>query len=151
VTRALTPPGRPESGETLIELLVAIVVIGIGVTALLGAWQIAVASSSLNANQSRAQALLRTWAESVADTGTYAYVPCASPASMPAAVGLPTGFTSQVTVKYWTGSAWGSCPGTDLGVEQVSLTVTSPNGLYPGITQRLAVVRRRPCTAAAPC
>jgi Tfp pilus assembly protein PilV len=149
-------PAGPDSGESLIELLVAIVVIGIGVTALLGAWQIAVASSSLNANQSKAQAVVRSWAESIStvtDTGPYAYVPCAGAASIPAASGLPTGFTAVVSgVQYWTVSGWSvACPATDLGAERVSLKVTSPAGLYPGISQTLDVVRRRPCTTAAPC
>jgi Tfp pilus assembly protein PilV len=152
------PPSlkRLDSGETLIELLVAIVVIGIGVTALLGAWEIAVGSSSFNADQSKAQATLRSWAESisaVSDSGAYAYVPCASPASIPAASGLPTGFTAVVSgVRYWTASGWSStCPSPDLGAERISLTVTSPSGLYPSLSQTLNVVRRRPCTSAAPC
>jgi Tfp pilus assembly protein PilV len=148
-------PAR-DSGETLIELLVAIVVIGIGVTALLGAWQIAVSSSSLTSNRSKAEAVLRSWAESVAtvtDTGAAAYVPCAGPASIPAASGLPSGFTAVVAgVKYWTASGWSStCPSPDLGAQRVSLTVTSPSGLYPGISQSLDVVRRRPCSSASAC
>jgi hypothetical protein len=132
------------------------VVIGIGVTALLGAWEIAVGSSSLNANQSKAQATLRSWAESisaVSDTGAYAYVSCASPASIPAASGVPAGFTAVVSaVQYGTASGWSStCPSPDRGVQRISLTVSSPSGLYPGISQTLSVVRRRPCTSAAPC
>jgi Tfp pilus assembly protein PilV len=149
-------PKRMDGGESLIELLVAIVVIGIGVTALLGAWEIAVGSSSLTANQSKAQAALRSWAESisaVSETGAYAYIPCASPASIPGASALPAGFTGVVSeVRYWTASGWSSsCASPDLGAERISLTVTTPSGLYPGISQTLTVVRRRPCTAAAPC
>jgi type II secretory pathway pseudopilin PulG len=146
---------RDDAGETLIELLVALMVIGTAVTAILGALVVAVNSSVLARNQTRVQAALRSWAEQVAavgDTGTYRYVPCAAPSAFPAPDVVPSGFTATVTsVEYWTGDAWTDTCGTDAGVQRVTLRVTAPGRVYSTVTQSLDVVVRRPCASAAAC
>lgn len=147
-----------EAGETLVEVLVAMVVIGIAVTAILGALAIAVDSSSLARNQARVQSTLRSWAEQVTATrdggatGGYRYTPCAGPGDFPAPAELPSGFTTQVSqVQYWNGTAWSGACATDRGVQRVTLTVSAPGAAYSGVTQSLNVVVRRPCVTAAAC
>lgn len=146
-----------DAGETLIELLIAMVVIGLGVTAILGALVVAVDSSSMNRSQARAQATLRSWAESLAattddTTSSYHYVNCATTSSFPAPSSLPTGYTATVqSVQYWSGTAWSSTCGTDQGIQRVHVTVTAPASLWPGITQEMNVVVRRPCVSASAC
>lgn len=146
---------RDDAGETLIELLVAVVVIGIATTAVLGGLVVAVDSSALARNESRVQAALRSWAEqlsAVGDTGAYRYVPCAAPSAFPAPDVVPSGFTATVTaVEYWTGSAWTATCGTDAGVQRVTLRVTAPGRVYSTVTQSLGVVVRRPCASASAC
>jgi Tfp pilus assembly protein PilV len=146
---------RDDGGETLIELLVAVVVIGIAVTGILGALVIAVDSSALARNQARVQASLGSWAEqltAVGDTGGYPYVPCAGASAFPAPAVMPSGFTATVTtVEYWTGSAWAGTCGTDAGVQRVTLRVTAPGQVWSTVTESLRVVVRRPCATAAAC
>ncbi len=60
-------PAAPDRGETLIELLVTTVVVGLGVTAVLGAIGVAVRVSALQRQQAQAQELVTSWAERVAD------------------------------------------------------------------------------------
>jgi type II secretory pathway pseudopilin PulG len=141
-----------EGGETLIELLVAMVVIGLGVTAVLGALTAAVDVSTMNRGQAQARAALGSWAESltsVDDTGAYHYTSCATPGSFPAATGLPTGFAASVeSVRYWNGTSWSGSCGTDQGLQKVRLTVSAPATLLPGFAQSVDVVVRRPCAIA---
>ena len=149
-------PGRPagDAGETLIELLVAVVVIGTAVVAILGALVVAVDSSTLARNQTRVQAALRSWAEqvtAVGDTGTYRYVPCAAAATFPDPATLPTGFVPSKSVQYWTGSTWSGTCTTDAGVQRVTLRIEAPGHAWSAVTQSVDVVVRRPCAAESTC
>ena len=152
---------RPrDAGETLLELLISLMIIGVGVTAILGAVGIATQASTLDERQVQAQALLRSWGEHItaattdgtyapcATTGTYASAPWTYSAPPPAGLqALPPGFTPSVTsVQYWNGSSFvGSC-GTDSGVQRLRLTMTVADSLYPGFASTYDVVVRRPCT-----
>jgi type II secretory pathway pseudopilin PulG len=147
------PDRAADGGETLIELLVAMVVIGIAVVGILGALSLAAGASSAAKGQARGRAVLASWAESlsaVADTGGYRYTACASAGTFPAPAGLPTGYGAAVSaVRYWNGTAWSATCGTDQGLQRLTLTVTSPAGLLPGTSQTLDVVVRRPCALAS--
>jgi Tfp pilus assembly protein PilV len=144
--------GRPDDGETLIELLVAMIVIAIAVVAILGALGMGASASSAAKGQAHGRAVLATWAEShtaVADTRGYRYTACATAGSFPGPSGLPAGYGAAVSaVRYWNGSAWSTSCGTDQGLQRLTLTVTSPAGLLPGTSQSLDVVVRRPCALA---
>jgi type II secretory pathway pseudopilin PulG len=153
-------------GESLVEILLSIMIIGIAVTAILGGVGLAARASTQDQRQIQAQALLRSWGEHVqARTTDATYTPCATtstygtasawgyPSPPPAGLeALPAGFTPGVTqVQYWDGGAGAfvaSC-GTDSGVQRVRLAMTVPDGLYPGFTSTYDVVVRRPCAALA--
>jgi type II secretory pathway pseudopilin PulG len=141
-----------DGGESLIELMIAMVVVGLAVTAILGGLGMAVATSTMTRDQARVQALLGSWAESISattDTGGYAYAPCASAGSFPGPPPLPPGFSGVVTgVTYWDGAAWAGTCATDTGVQKVRLRITSPAALLPGLQSDLDVVVRRPCGMA---
>jgi type II secretory pathway pseudopilin PulG len=142
------PTGRGEGGETLIELLISIMIIGIAVTAILGAVRIATDASTLDQRQIHAQALLRSWGEyAVAQTTDANYVTsCATPLTYPGT--LPSGFTAtQTKVEFWNGTSSyvaGTC-GSDLGVRRLELTMTVASSVYPGFASTYDVVIRRPC------
>ncbi|WP_164512434.1 prepilin-type N-terminal cleavage/methylation domain-containing protein [Nocardioides baekrokdamisoli] len=153
-----------DHGETLIELLVAVVIIGIGAIAILGGFEFSIKASVLGRNQATSDAYVRTLAEKIQNTlntsGTYKT--CASATQyLTASVKsvLPTGFTATSTAaKIWNGSGWTSTcsAATDTGVQLVVLTVTSTGTGVHQANEKLTVVLRKPCntgpySAASKC
>lgn len=118
-------PARTESGESLLELLVSVTLLGLAVVSVFPAVLAAVGASRMDRESVQAQSLVRSWGEFVVarttDTGAGAYVPCASPATYdpasPAAPSawsyqsplpaLPTGFAATVVeVQWWNGTTF---------------------------------------------
>jgi len=136
-----------DTGETLIELLVAIVILGIAVVAILGGIVVIVESSTLHRKQAQSQNWLRSWAEQIS-AATYNDCAAAGGFSLPSP-SLPSGFTPTVTaVQYWTGTSFSNSCASDQGIQKVTLRVAVANGLYPGFTQSLDVVVRKPCVSS---
>jgi hypothetical protein len=150
--RAAAPASGRDSGESLVELLVAIVILGTSVVAVLGAVATAVGASTLDRRQVQAQAVLRTWGERIAAVDDTGYGDCRSASGVetttPAPSPLPAGFTASVSdVAYWDGTAFvsGCTAGSDPGLRRVTLELTAVSALYPGFTETLDVVARKPC------
>jgi len=136
-----------DTGETLIELLVAIVILGIAVVAILGGIVVVVESSSMHRRQAQAQNGLRAWAEQIS-AATYNDCATAGSFNLPSP-SLPSGFSPDVTaVRYWTGTSFSNSCVADNGIQKVTLRVAVANGLYPGFTQSLDVVVRKPCVSS---
>jgi hypothetical protein len=151
-----------DAGESLVEILVSVAVIGIAIAGtlggvgLIGALSVGARSSRLHQDAVQAQAALRSWAEALgrpqdssAGSG-YRYVPCGWPAAAPAAA-VPAGWTAQITgVQWWTGTGWTTACSTDGGLQKLTLDVSSPaTGTSTGVDERLDVVIRRPCADAS--
>src|SRR5690242_1565845 len=94
-----------ERGETLVELLVALAILGIAVVAVIGAFGSSITLSDVHRKQASAGAAVRNYAELVADyvAGT-GYSSCAAASAYSAGtVGYtaPSGYTaSPVSIKY---------------------------------------------------
>jgi type II secretory pathway pseudopilin PulG len=145
---------RADAGETLVELLITILILGTSVLGILAAVGTAVGASTLDRRQVQAQAVLRSWGESVATVSDAAYGTCLGPsgvaAATPAPSPLPAGFTASVAgVSYWDAATSSFVPGctTDRGLRRVTLRLEANSMLYPGFTETLDVVVRKPCTA----
>jgi len=147
---------RADHGETLIELLVTIVILGLTIPALMGAVLISVSASSQDRRQVQAQALLNSWAETIARENNTDAVYTSCPAltyyetSPFAPASIPTGFTpTVVAVTYWdtaSGTFVVACS-PDSGVRKVQIKVTVVAGLYPGFDVTESIVVRKPCLA----
>ena len=145
-----------DRGETLVELLVATVILGIAVVAVVGGLASSILISDVHRKQAQAGVTVRDYAEAVqaaVATAQGNYVACPSapgygPASAAVAATVftvPAGYTATASVRYWdeAGSTFGSCPaGGDTGVQQVTLTVASNDGRA---RQSLVMVLRKPC------
>jgi len=139
---------RPESesGETLLELLIALVIMSIAVVAIVGALAASIKVSDVHRKQTTAGTAARSYAEVVKNNAVSGYVACASASAyttgFPAA---PTGFSTPVAqIKYWTGTTWSGTCTTDSGLQQVTLTVASNDGRA---TERVVLVIRKPCAS----
>lgn len=150
--------GRGELGETLVEVLVAISILGLAGVAIMAGLGLAVKSSDIGRKQATGGSYVRSYAEKielwVAQNGL---APCGAPAPYAAdTVGfahsdtdpstLPKGYNATAVVKgSWTASGWGAC--TDIGVQKVALNVATSDGRA---SESLNVVLRKPCNGSLP-
>ncbi|MFG2972162.1 prepilin-type N-terminal cleavage/methylation domain-containing protein [Streptomyces sp. NPDC048331] len=128
---------RGEEGETLIEVLVAVVLMGIAFVAVFAGIGTAIVSSVRQQKVTTTDSVVRSAAEKVIGAP---YVSCAGGYETPAP---PAGYTVTVTIEYWdgVGSFGRSCPTADTGVQKVTLTVHS-TGPHPVRDATLEVVKR---------
>ncbi len=138
-----------ERGETLLELLVTVMIMGVAVVVLLGGVGTSIRMSGVHREQTTAGAYLRAFGAAVdgaVAASPSGYVECATPASYAGTYALADpGFTAAVlAVRYWDGTAFttGCTPLTDTGVQQVSLRVSSTDG---SVAESLDVIVRKPC------
>jgi prepilin-type N-terminal cleavage/methylation domain-containing protein len=155
---------RDDRGETLVELVVAIAILGIAAVAILAGLEMSVRTSDQHRRHAESGTHVRSFAEAIqqsVDTNA-GYKTCGNVGSYASLTfpGLPAGYTpAVVSVKKWNGSAWVACAGTDdgLGTQQLELTVTSPGDAARRVVETLIVVVRKPCngpattTADMPC
>lgn len=137
-----------ERGETLVEMLLAVAIMGTAAVALMAGLSTSVLMSDIHRKQATAGTAVRDYAEAlqnyVAD-GHYVDS-CASPAAY--ALGsfpVPTGFQHSVvaaSIRYWDGSAWQPTCTTDKGLQKLTVQVASDDNRA---TERVVVVLRKPC------
>ncbi|CAM3252407.1 prepilin-type N-terminal cleavage/methylation domain-containing protein [Nocardioides dubius] len=155
-----TAAGRSsESGESLVEVLVAVAILAIAAVAVLAGLQLSVQASDMHRKQSTGSAYVRSYAEAIErylDAGAN-YTPCAAadaynvPAVTDRVASLPAGFSLHHTAAVPLGGngaalSGGSC--ADQGVQRLRLEVASADGRA---AETLTVVLRRPCGTGSSC
>lgn len=140
---------RSDAGESLVELLVSVMIMGIAVTAILGALGMSATSSSLHRDQGKAQNLLHNWSEKVSAS---AYTPCATAADVVAPDPLPTGFTSSVAWVHWWGGSTFNAPSctsaSDTGLQLIRLAISGSAGGGMAGSASADIVVRKPCESS---
>jgi type II secretory pathway pseudopilin PulG len=152
---------HPEAGDTLIEVLIAIAILGITVTALLGALVTTITSASEHRSLASLDTTLRSYAEQlkydVQLQGTSSwFTQCANVSSSPpqyqghtvTPANQPPNVHYSVVIlgiKYWNDATNMfdtncSAPGDRSGFQLVTFQATAPNGL----TEPLSVGVRTP-------
>jgi type II secretory pathway pseudopilin PulG len=139
--------GQAERGETLVELLVTIVIMGAAFVAILAGVGVAIASSDSHRQEATAEGVLRSYAERIQDSRDVLYVDCATTSAYasPAGFAEPPGWTISLTnVAYLQtdNSYGGACPSPDRGAQQLTLLAVSPHDKN-GASETLVVVKRR--------
>ncbi len=130
-----TPAGMrdPDAGDTLIEILISVAILGIVSVALLGGFLTSISTSSVYQSVANADTVLRTAVDSV--TTQMQQNPAAAfgcPADAPntgvyAVSGLPAGYSAQVAQQYWVdGGAIAAC--TSEAPQLITLTTTFTKG-----------------------
>jgi hypothetical protein len=129
-----------DQGETLLELVIAITILGTCVVAIGAGIVGTVTISNIHRQQADASKVLHNYAEALEGT---TYSPC--PGAM---YSLPTvsGFSSPtITISYWnksltpTAGFQPTCPGTDQGVQRVKIDLANSDGR---VSESLTVVLR---------
>jgi type II secretory pathway pseudopilin PulG len=148
--------GDAEDGETLLELLMTVAIIGIAFVAILGAIFTVIRVSDYHRKTTTADVILRNFAESMKQAnGTYQYVPCSSAgATVSYAAYVPgtpySNYTATITsIRYLAGYSSGqptwttTCPATDLGLQELTLKVSGPT-TDPAVrgTESVVVIKR---------
>lgn len=146
-----------ERGETLVELIVSIAILGIAGVAIISGMLLSVKSSDLGRKQATGSAYVRSFAEAIQQSVDIngGYAACGAAVSTYRSVAVPgfgagdtAGYTKDVVaIHSWTGTAWGACSAT--GIQKVTLTVTSTGDAVHKATETLEVVLRKPCNGAA--
>ena len=110
-----------DAGETLIEVLAAMIIIATVIAALLGGLITTTIASAHNRDLATANTLLRSYAEGVKQYTRAGYLDCASSYNVPAtAYVLPDGWTLPTNIVE-------PCPGgIDPGTQQVHIRVVTP-------------------------
>lgn len=144
---------RSDRGESLVEVLVAVTILGVAAVAVLAGMQMSVTASDIHRKQTTGSAYARSYAEAITEYVASAnghYEPCAaanhySPALV-GLTGLPAGFSATHTAAKRVGSsgAAGTCSGNDTGLQQLDITVSSADARA---AERLTVLVRKPCGA----
>jgi type II secretory pathway pseudopilin PulG len=138
---------RSQRGESLLELVVAIALMGVAIVAVMSGLTTTVLLSDVQRKEATAASVVRNYAEAlqqfVADGH---YLACANAGSY-AVPGFapPTGFTARIvpgSVLYWTGALWLPLCLPDRGVQKLRVKVDSTDGRA---SEYLDVVLRKSC------
>lgn len=140
---------RSDAGDTLIELLIALVIISIAVTGLMGALLTSITTSGEHRSLSVEDTMLRSYAEAYENQIQFQPSPvfqeCATVSQYTHSLtppATPAGFTVNFTIQYLNnnGSSFDStCGPNDTGAQLITL-----NAAGEGATQTLAFVVRNP-------
>ena len=142
---------QTERGETLIETLIAVVLLAILSTGIVASLGTNIRVSSFDAGLAGSEATLRSYAQAWQNAP---YLPCTTSAnpygtSPPPGFTVPTGYTATLVspVKVWDSTtgvtnnmAFKTCPATDTGLQALQLRMHPPTGG----TQTLTVMKRKP-------
>jgi type II secretory pathway pseudopilin PulG len=151
-TRGRRRAGADQRGETLLESLIAIIVLTLVAIAAYTGLQTTVRSTARHESSAVSETLLRSAAEQLQHPES-PYIDLAGCGANPTYTGLPTepGYGQiQVAVSFWvppTGPLPAqvattfdpACPASDPGLQQLELSVVTPSGA----TETLDVLKRR--------
>lgn len=139
---------RSERGETLLELVIAISLMGLAIVAVMAGLTTTVLMSDVQKKQATAATLVRSYAEALQQrVANGNYVACASSYTVPG-FPVPEGFTAKTgSVQYWTGVLWLPLCLPDRGLQKVRVSVASADGRA---SEYLDVVLRKPCRVVDP-
>jgi Tfp pilus assembly protein PilV len=138
--------GRGEDGVSIIEMLVAMVVLTTAIIALVGGIGTSIIATDAQRKNVTSDGVARTWAEKLQLAPYTNCAPSGQATYQPANLGVtvPPKYSAQiVSIEYWDGNATAgftpSC-GTDLGVQRITLSVRSTDNR--GVA-RIAILKRR--------
>ena len=140
-----------ELGETLVELLITVAILGISFVALLAGLATAIGSTATHRGQANADVVILSAADAVKSQTYAACTSTSTPSYNPTTgVAVPAGWSplsSYVTVtgvQGWNGTSWSPCSSlsADNKLQLVTVRVVTPGN--PSTTETVDVVKRNP-------
>ena len=142
----MTSARTREGGYTLTEVLVAVVIVTIAVTAIVGAFSSIVLNSAVHRDQVTSDVVVRTYAEQLVQAPYQAYA--GTQVRYADMTGAPGGFkATNVNVLCWDGApavqaTFANCATTgDNGMQLLTLRASRSNGSRP---QQVQIIKRQP-------
>jgi type II secretory pathway pseudopilin PulG len=141
---------RAERGETLVELLATIVILGSAIIAVVAGIGVAIEASDSNSKQVTALTVIDNYSEAIAAAK---YVPCASTADYLPGANVsytpPTSFTVSIVggISYYDGTSSApasfssTCPNPDGGAQRMTIRAVSSDGRAD---RSIEIVKRGP-------
>jgi prepilin-type N-terminal cleavage/methylation domain-containing protein len=130
-----------ESGFTLSEVCIALVIVAVAITSIIGSLGTAMFATKVHRDIASSDSVVREYAEQLVGA---AYVACGAPNAYPQMTDVPADFTATIVkVEYWNGSNTNAqfvagCT-TDSGAQRLTLRASRANGA--GV-QTLQIVKR---------
>ena len=129
----------PQDGFTLVEVLVAVAILGIAFAVLLVGMRTSILGSDIHRQEATAGAVLVQAAEAVKDDNRNAFLNCSTIAAGAAynpytgVMNLPDGWAASgairvVSVEHWNGSTFVSACSNAWKLQRIKLAVTSKSG-----------------------
>lgn len=142
---------RGDGGESLVEILLSVMIMGVAVVGLLTAMGAVATTSGLHARQASQVQYLRTFMQQVTDAPYVPVSTCPPPAYVPPGFVDPNGYQLTAAVTgFGVGNGFSAtCSTADTGAQQVTVLVHQLDGRVRDETYVL--VKRRPCNSGYTC
>jgi type II secretory pathway pseudopilin PulG len=143
-------PAIDERGESLLELLIAVVIMGLAVVAIMAGITTSVLMSDIHRKQATAGAAVHTYSEAIENyVSAGGYTGCAAASNgstgpygtTAVSFAVPTGYSVTVSgAMSWSGSDWVPCT-SDSGYQKVTVRIAAGTRA----TEKIDLILRRPC------
>jgi type II secretory pathway pseudopilin PulG len=144
-------PRRDDRGDTLLELIIAVSIMGVALVAILGGVATAIVMSDTHRKQAQAGAAVRGYAEAIETMVAGAgLATCANldDYDTPAGFTVPGGFAASVVeTRFWAGGDWDAVCTDTADLQRLTVQVRSDDGSTAEsrrVTETVTVVLRRP-------
>jgi Tfp pilus assembly protein PilX len=139
----------PERGDSLIEIVMALTILGLTVVAVFSGITLSIRTSDAHRKQTTASVYVRDYAETIEKTvaaGGYADGTGFYPTYVP----TDSRYTaSALPAQCGPGTSWTSCSaGTDIGLQKLTLQVSDSSGRA---LEQLVIIVRKPCATSPSC
>ena len=120
-----------ERGDTLVEIMLTVIIVGISFTGILFGLATAINLSGIDRGDADVRTMLVSSVESV-KSQPYVSCPSANGSSYNPALGVtvPSGWVLEISqFDHWNGTTWvATCPATDQKLQKINVKATSPDG-----------------------
>jgi len=146
-----------EQGETLLEIVIALAILSVVVVSVFASIALGIRVSGLHRNEVNASAYLKSLAEAIENdvaSGNYSVSCTPSYGSSFLSTFNDPAFSAPTisAVSFWNGTSFpSSCTTNTVGLEQLTLQISTVGTANSPVTETLVIVVRLPCNTVPAC